>query len=161
MEHWSFWAGGLALGVVAVLYTAVVRRPFGVSGAIGGLVVAGDDDDDDEKTEPGLSRRLSLIEQAAFVGAIAGGAALSSLLAGSTAAATTTATNIDSFSPSWGAIAIGAVLVGFGTQWARGCTSGHGLVGVARLQRPSLVATGVFFGTAIVVSFVVDAFGGI
>jgi uncharacterized membrane protein YedE/YeeE len=43
------------------------------------------------------------------------------------------------------------VLVGFGTAMSGGCTSGHGLVGVARLQVPSLVATACFFGIAIVV----------
>jgi hypothetical protein len=164
MEHWSFWAGGLALGAVAVLYTAAVRRPFGVSGAIGGLVVAGDDDgNDDEKTEPGLARRLSLVEQAAFLAAIAAGAGLSAWLAGGgdSSSSTTASPAAQAFSPSWPAIALGAVLVGFGTQWARGCTSGHGLLGVARLQRPSLVATAVFFGTAIVVSLVIDQLKGI
>ena len=48
-------------------------------------------------------------------------------------------------------------LIGFGAKTAGGCTSGNGLSGNAVLSPASLVATGVFFGTAIVVSFVIEA----
>jgi hypothetical protein len=48
---------------------------------------------------------------------------------------------------------LGGVLVGFGTRLAGGCSSGHGLSGCSRLQPASLVATAVFFGTAVVVSY--------
>ncbi|MEU6366565.1 YeeE/YedE thiosulfate transporter family protein [Streptomyces sp. NPDC046931] len=48
---------------------------------------------------------------------------------------------------------LGGVLVGFGTRLAGGCSSGHGLNGCGRLRLVSLVATAVFFGTAVVVSF--------
>ena len=47
----------------------------------------------------------------------------------------------------------GGVLVGFGTRLAGGCSSGHGLSGCGRLQPVSLVATAVFFGAAVAVSF--------
>jgi uncharacterized protein len=47
----------------------------------------------------------------------------------------------------------GGVLVGFGTRLAGGCSSGHGLSGCGRLRPVSIVATAVFFGTAVVVSF--------
>ncbi|MEV7688447.1 YeeE/YedE thiosulfate transporter family protein [Streptomyces bungoensis] len=47
----------------------------------------------------------------------------------------------------------GGVLVGFGTRLAGGCSSGHGLNGCGRLRPVSLVATAVFFGTAVGVSF--------
>lgn len=50
----------------------------------------------------------------------------------------------------------GGVLVGFGTRMAGGCTSGHGLVGVSRLQPGSLVATACFFGCGIAVSFLLE-----
>jgi hypothetical protein len=52
-----------------------------------------------------------------------------------------------------GALFLGGVLVGFGTRLAGGCSSGHGLSGCGRLQPVSLVATAVFFGTAVIVSF--------
>jgi uncharacterized membrane protein YedE/YeeE len=48
---------------------------------------------------------------------------------------------------------IGGTMVGFGTRMAGGCTSGHGLCGVSRLQPGSLLATACFFGMAIAVSF--------
>jgi hypothetical protein len=47
----------------------------------------------------------------------------------------------------------GGVLVGFGTRMAGGCTSGHGLCGVSRGQRGSLLATCAFFGAGVVTSF--------
>jgi uncharacterized membrane protein YedE/YeeE len=48
---------------------------------------------------------------------------------------------------------VGGILVGFGTRLAGGCSSGHGLSGCGRLQPVSIVATAVFFGTAVLVSF--------
>jgi uncharacterized membrane protein YedE/YeeE len=55
---------------------------------------------------------------------------------------------------------LGGLLVGFGTRMAGGCTSGHGLCGVSRLQPGSLVATACFFGCAIAVSFALQALLG-
>jgi hypothetical protein len=48
---------------------------------------------------------------------------------------------------------VGGVMVGFGTRLAGGCSSGHGLSGCGRLRPVSIVATAVFFGTAVAVSF--------
>ncbi|MDQ3676159.1 MAG: YeeE/YedE family protein [Actinomycetota bacterium] len=68
----------------------------------------------------------------------------------------------DTFSGTSGTIVIGAILVacgvliGFGAKTAGGCTSGNGLSGNAQLSPASLVATGTFFATAIVVSFVIE-----
>jgi uncharacterized protein len=49
------------------------------------------------------------------------------------------------------------VLIGFGAKMAGGCTSGNGLSGNAMLSPASAVATATFFGTAIVVSFAIEA----
>lgn len=46
-------------------------------------------------------------------------------------------------------VAGGAFLVGFGTRWAGGCTSGHGIYGLSTLQWPSLVAVITFFASGI------------
>jgi len=43
------------------------------------------------------------------------------------------------------------LLVGFGTKFSNGCTSGHGLCGMARLSIRSFVAVGTFLGTAVVI----------
>jgi uncharacterized membrane protein YedE/YeeE len=45
-------------------------------------------------------------------------------------------------------LAAGGLLVGFGTQLGSGCTSGHGVCGLARMSRRSLVAVPVFMATA-------------
>jgi uncharacterized membrane protein YedE/YeeE len=47
---------------------------------------------------------------------------------------------------------VGGFLVGFGTRYARGCTSGHGITGLSALQWPSLLATASFFGGGILFS---------
>jgi len=49
------------------------------------------------------------------------------------------------------AVAIAGALVGFGTRLSNGCTSGHGICGIARLSPRSLVATGVFMAAAVAV----------
>lgn len=51
-------------------------------------------------------------------------------------------------------IIAGGLLVGFGTRLANGCTSGHGVCGVARLSPRSLIATGTFMATAALTVFV-------
>ena len=54
----------------------------------------------------------------------------------------------------------GGAMVGFGTQLAGGCTSGHGLSGCSRLVPASLLATAAFFGTAVIVSFILHFTSG-
>jgi uncharacterized protein len=55
---------------------------------------------------------------------------------------------------------VGGLLVGLGTQIGAGCTSGHGVCGIAQLSIRSLVATGVFMAAAIATVFVVRHAGG-
>jgi len=50
--------------------------------------------------------------------------------------------------PVW--LAVAGLLIGFGTKIGNGCTSGHGVCGLARLSLRSLVAVAVFFGVAII-----------
>lgn len=52
----------------------------------------------------------------------------------------------------------GGFMVGFGTRYARGCTSGHGILGLSALQWPSLLATCSFFVGGILVSYFVLPF---
>jgi hypothetical protein len=52
---------------------------------------------------------------------------------------------------------LAGLLIGFGAKTAGGCTSGNGLSGNAMLSPASLVATATFFGTAIAVSFLIEA----
>ena len=51
-------------------------------------------------------------------------------------------------------LVVAGILVGLGSRLGSGCTSGHGVSGIARLSRRSVVATLVFMGTAILTVFV-------
>ncbi len=52
----------------------------------------------------------------------------------------------------WPTVFVGGILVGVGTRMAGGCSSGHGLSGLGRLQPKSMLAVPVFFGTGVVMS---------
>ena len=53
--------------------------------------------------------------------------------------------------PSWAVIVIAGLLVGFGTRLSNGCTSGHGVCGIARISPRSIAATAIFMAVAIAV----------
>jgi uncharacterized protein len=58
-------------------------------------------------------------------------------------------------------VAAGGLLVGFGTRLSNGCTSGHGVCGIARLSPRSITATAIFMAAAIVVvALTRHVFGG-
>jgi uncharacterized membrane protein YedE/YeeE len=62
---------------------------------------------------------------------------------------------------SWLLIVISGLLVGFGARLGGGCTSGHGVCGIARLSRRSIAATAIFMATAaITVAIVRHGLGG-
>jgi uncharacterized membrane protein YedE/YeeE len=62
---------------------------------------------------------------------------------------------------SWLLIVAAGILVGFGARYGGGCTSGHGVCGIARLSARSIVATAIFMASAIaVVAFMRHGFGG-
>lgn len=55
---------------------------------------------------------------------------------------------------------IGGFIAGFGARLSNGCTSGHGICGLAALQPPSLLAVLIFMSTAIVTAHLMRALGG-
>lgn len=59
------------------------------------------------------------------------------------------------FATGWGLVLVAGLLVGIGTRLGSGCTSGHGVCGLANFSRRSLVATLVFMVTAIVTVYLV------
>jgi uncharacterized membrane protein YedE/YeeE len=62
---------------------------------------------------------------------------------------------------SWLLIVAGGVLVGFGARYGGGCTSGHGVCGIARLSARSIAATAIFMASAIIVVAIMrHGFGG-
>ena len=60
--------------------------------------------------------------------------------------------------PPWRLFA-GGLLVGFGTRLSRGCTSGHGICGLAAGSKPSLLAVMTFMGVAIATAWATRALG--
>src|ERR687885_450797 len=122
--------GGLLIGLAVTLMLLLNGRIAGISGIVGGLVnpKAGD-------TGWRVAFVLGLLLGAMAYILAAGGPAPVEVLA----------------SPP--AILIGGLLVGFGTRLGSGCTSGHGLCGMARFSRRSMVATAVFFGVAMLTVF--------
>lgn len=124
-------AGGALIGLAAVLLLLANGRVAGISGIVGGVVEGADD----------MGWRL------AFIAGLVLGPLLITPILGAPPAI-----RIDA--PLWSVIVAG-LLVGFGTRLGSGCTSGHGVCGLARLSPRSLTATLNFMGVAIVVVFVV------
>jgi uncharacterized protein len=120
--------GGGLIGLSAVLLMLLNGRIAGITGVFAGLI----DPISNDRTW-----RATFI-----VGLIL--APLSATLIGYTIP-------IPKMPASWVTIAVAGLLVGFGTRLSNGCTSGHGICGIARLSPRSLVATVVFMVAAIVV----------
>ena len=123
----SALAGGVVIGLAASLLWLLGGRTAGVSGILGGVV-------------PPLRARLGV------AGAVPGRAA-----GGRRAASGPGARPGWTLPPrSLPVLAVAGLLVGFGTRLAGGCTSGHGVCGLSRLSRRSLVATLVFMAAAMI-----------
>jgi hypothetical protein len=143
-ERWPFWAGGLAVGSFVLLLLRRTNRLLGVS--------TGYLDACSAVTDRSARRSWRL----PFLGGIFLGGVIASLLAGG-ASAQFAAPMIDAaITASLPAKALlfgmGGVLLGFGARLAGGCTSGHGIVGVALLSRSSLLATGAFMAAGFAVT---------
>ena len=129
----SGFAGGLLIGSAVALMLLLNGRVAGISSIVGGLLTL---------------RLRDAAWRAAFV---------AGLIIGALAYLWTV--DQDRTTPvrvlaSLPAILVGGLLVGFGTRLGSGCTSGHGLCGMARLSRRSVVSTATFFGVAMLTVFV-------
>jgi uncharacterized membrane protein YedE/YeeE len=123
--------GGALIGLAAVLLMLLTGRIAGISGIVGSLL---------RPTAAELPWRVAFV-----VGLIA--APLLFRAAGG-------ATPAIAVTPSLGLAVLGGLLVGYGTQLGSGCTSGHGVCGLARLSPRSLAATITFLLVALVTVFV-------
>jgi uncharacterized membrane protein YedE/YeeE len=123
--------GGLLIGLAATLLLWLNGRIAGVTGMLTGLLV--------QASAPQLWRLLFLL-------GLAGGAALY------TVAGAATPVRQDFSVPL---LLVAGLLTGYGTAQANGCTSGHGVCGLARFSLRSLVATVTFLGVALLTTFVV------
>lgn len=124
-------AGGALIGLSAVLLMLTNGRIAGISGIVGGLFGGG-------SGEAGW--RLAFV-----AGLIAGP------FAATLSGAPLPEIGIDASVP---VILVAGLLVGFGSRLGNGCTSGHGVCGLARLSRRSLAATLTFMTVGAAVVFV-------
>ena len=123
---WASLAGGVLIGLSATLVLLLFGRIAGISGITVGAV-------------PG--RRADWPWRLAFLVGLVAAPALVALATGERVAQTVP-TNL-------GAMALAGLLVGAGTVLGSGCTSGHGVCGLARLSVRSLVAVLAFMASAI------------
>ncbi|KAB0649439.1 YeeE/YedE family protein [Burkholderia diffusa] len=127
---WLSLAGGVLIGLAAAWLVAFNGRIAGISGIVGGLFTAGAAERD---------------WRAAFVAGLIA-APLMMRIAGVAAAP-----QVDA---GWGELLTAGLLVGIGTRYAGGCTSGHGVCGLSRGAARSIVATAVFMVAGFATVFV-------
>lgn len=125
-------AGGLSIGVACTLLLLGIGRIAGISGILSGLLdPAGRD----------FGWKLSFI-----AGLVIAPTLLKSFVPAAGVIGAPAASSLD--------FLVGGLLAGLGARLANGCTSGHGICGLARFSRRSLVAVALFMATAMVVTYV-------
>lgn len=129
--------GGALIGLAAAILLLLNGRVAGVSGIAGGLIALNKGD---------------TMWRAFFLGGLVIGA-----LAYGFAEPSSTAITISDSLP---VLILGGLAVGFGTRMGGGCTSGHGVCGIARVSTRSLVATATFMGVAMITVFIVRHVAG-
>ena len=125
--------GGILLGVASAIFILVNGRILGISGIVGGLLPPKVGD-----TTWRLAFLLGMLAAPTVFHAVVPAQYL-------------TAPRMDA--SDWMVIAAG-LLVGIGTRYASGCTSGHGVCGLSRLSPRSLLATASFMGAGFAMVYV-------
>lgn len=113
-------AGGILIGIAAAMLVLLSGRIAGISGIVGGLL---------------RPRRDEIAWRVAFVLGLFAAPALAALLG---------ALPTPRIEAGAGMLLVAGLLVGIGTSYGSGCTSGHGVCGLARLSPRSAVATAAF-----------------
>ena len=126
----SALAGGVLIGIAAAMFLLLNGRVAGISGILGGLL----------RPAPG-----DVAWRAAFVLGLVGAPLVYGLFA---------ALPVLRIDAQFGALVVAGLLVGVGTRYGSGCTSGHGVCGLSRLSPRSLVATGAFMGAGFLTVFI-------
>jgi len=124
-------AGGALVGIAAAVFALFNGRIAGISGVLGGLLRPAKGD---------LGWRVAFV-----LGLVAAPLAYAAFAA-------VPEPRIDA---GWGDLVIAGLLVGVGTRYGSGCTSGHGVCGLSRLSPRSLAATAAFMGAGFATVFVV------
>jgi uncharacterized membrane protein YedE/YeeE len=128
---WASLAGGAVIGLAAALFVLFNGRIAGISGILGGLLQWPKGD---------------IAWRAAFLLGLVAAPAVYGLFA------PLPAVQVDAGTAT---LIIAGLLVGIGTRYGSGCTSGHGVCGLSRLSPRSLVATGAFMAAGFATVFAV------
>ncbi|MBN8238192.1 hypothetical protein DET61_103279 [Marinobacter nauticus] len=129
--------GGLLIGLAAASFLLLNGRIAGISGILGGLLVPA---------------RRDILWRVAFLAGLVGTPSLWLLFA------ELPPIQVDAGYP---ALIVAGLLVGIGTRYGSGCTSGHGVCGLSRLSPRSLVATLSFMATGFLTVFVIRHLMGV
>lgn len=127
---WHSLAGGLLIGLAAVAFILLNGRIAGISGILGGLL---------------RPARGDIAWRVAF---------LAGLVAAPLAYALLAPLPETHIAAGDGTLVAAGLLVGVGTRYGAGCTSGHGVCGLSRLSPRSLVATACFMLSGFIIVFV-------
>ena len=136
-NHFTPWAslmGGSLLGVASAVFILINGRILGISGILGGLLPPKVGD---------ISWRIAFL-----LGMLAAPTAFMALAPAGFASEP----RIDA---GFWTVIVAGLLVGIGTRYASGCTSGHGVCGLSRLSPRSLVATLSFMGAGFFIVYIV------
>ncbi|HLS87305.1 MAG TPA: YeeE/YedE family protein [Burkholderiales bacterium] len=117
---WASLAGGVLIGTAAAMLVLLNGRIAGISGILGALFVP---------------RSGEVLWRVAFLAGLLVAPALWHLAGG---------TVLARIEAGYGTLVVAGLLVGLGTSYGSGCTSGHGVCGLSRLSPRSLVATAAF-----------------
>jgi uncharacterized membrane protein YedE/YeeE len=127
---WSSLLGGMLIGLAAAMFVLLNGRIAGISGVLGGLLTP---------------LRGDVLWRVAFIGGIVIAPLAYSLFQ------VLPPVQIDA---DYAALVVAGLLVGVGTRYGAGCTSGHGVCGLSRLSLRSLAATATFMGAGFATVFV-------
>jgi uncharacterized membrane protein YedE/YeeE len=131
-SHFTLWtslAGGVLIGIAAAMLILLNGRIAGISGIVGGLL---------------RPRAGDVAWRAAFVGG---------MIAAPLAYAALVAVPSVTIAAGYPALIVAGLLVGVGTRYAGGCTSGHGVCGISRLSPRSIFATLTFMAGGFLMAF--------
>ncbi|PQA82548.1 YeeE/YedE [Limnohabitans sp. TS-CS-82] len=131
---WMSLAGGVLLGLASAMFILLNGRILGISGILGGLIAPKVRD---------ASWRIAFV-----LGLFASPLVVRLWLP----ADWFSAPRIDA---GWATVVIAGLMVGLGTRYGAGCTSGHGICGLSRLSPRSLVATLSFMAAGFATVFVI------
>ncbi|CDU14869.1 Putative membrane protein [Vibrio coralliirubri] len=150
---WDAFFGGMLLGASAIILMLGIGRVAGISGIVSRLLPSKKQKRLESGSESSSDTRIEKTEKhwrlAFVVGMVVSGWLL-----------IPTGYQLPQLEEiNFAVVIIAGLLVGFGTKVANGCTSGHGIVGMARLSKRSIVATCVFMGVAMAIVLVKNLIG--